>query len=227
LVFETVRPLSILKKKSYFCANKIIKISEMILKFEDLDPNATYSFADYLTWQFQERVELIRGKLFKMAMPSEKHQRVSGNLHGLFWSYLHKKRCKVYHPPFDVRLEKPFHLRKTKDKSILTVVQPDITVVCDIEKIDNKGCAGAPDLIVEILSPSTGGKDLKDKKEVYEFSEVPEYWIVHPNDQTVIVYILNDQKKYVVDNVYAATDIIKVSIFDDLNIDLSDVFEDY
>jgi Uma2 family endonuclease len=199
----------------------------MVMKFEDLDPNATYSFADYLTWQFQERVELIKGKLFKMAMPSEKHQRVSGNLHGLFWSYLHKKPCKVYHPPFDVRLEKPPHLRKTKDKSIFTVVQPDITVVCDMEKIDNKGCAGAPDLIVEILSPSTGGKDLKDKKEIYEFAEVPEYWIVHPNDQTVIVYILNDQKKYVVDNVYASTDIIKVSVFDDLDIDLSDVFEDY
>ena len=199
----------------------------MITKFEDLDPSGTYSFADYLTWQFQERVELIKGKLFKMAMPSEKHQRVSSNLHGLFWSYLRGKQCQVYHPPFDVRLEKPPHLRKLKDKSIFTVIQPDITVVCDMSKVDSKGCDGAPDLIIEILSPSTGSKDVKDKKAVYEFAEVPEYWIVHPNDQTVIVYLLNEQKKYVIDNVYTSTDIIKVSIFDDLEIDLADVFEDY
>ena len=199
----------------------------MITKFEDLDPSGTYSFADYLTWQFQERVELIKGKLFKMAMPSEKHQRVSSNLHGLFWSYLRGKQCQVYHPPFDVRLEKPPHLRKLKDKSIFTVIQPDITVVCDMSKVDSKGCDGAPDLIIEILSPSTGSKDVKDKKAVYEFAEVPEYWIVHPNDQTVIVYLLNEQKKYVIDNVYTSNDIIKVSIFDDLDIDLTDVFEDY
>ena len=199
----------------------------MVTKFEDLDPSGTYSFADYLTWQFQERVELIKGKLFKMAMPSEKHQRVSSNLHGLFWSYLRGKQCQVYHPPFDVRLEKPPHLRKLKDKSIFTVIQPDITVVCDMSKVDSKGCDGAPDLIIEILSPSTGSKDVKDKKAVYEFAEVPEYWIVHPNDQTVIVYLLNEQKKYVIDNVYTSTDIIKVSIFDDLEIDLADVFEDY
>ncbi len=199
----------------------------MITQFEDLDPTATYTFADYLTWKFTERVEIIRGKLYKMAMPSEKHQRVSSNLHGLFWTYLRGKHCQAYHPPFDVRLEKPLHHRKTLDKSIYTVVQPDITVVCDLSKIDNKGCLGAPDLIIEILSPSTGSKDLKDKKEVYEFSEVPEYWIVHPQDQTVIVYILNEQKKYIIDNVYASKDVIKVHVFEDMIVDLADVFENY
>ena len=96
-----------------------------------------------------------------------------------------------------------------------------------MSKIDDKGCNGAPDLIIEILSPSTGSRDLKDKKEVYEFAEVPEYWIVHPQDQTVIVYILNEQKKYVFDNIYASTDTIKVHIFDDLEIDLKDVFDIY
>jgi Uma2 family endonuclease len=199
----------------------------MVTKFEDLDPNGTYTFADYLTWQMQERVELIKGKLFKMAMPSEKHQRISSHLHRIYSNYLYKKKCRVYHPPFDVRLVKPPHLRKETDKSIYTVVQPDITVICDLNKIDDRGCLGAPDLIIEILSPSTGDKDLKDKKEVYEFAHVPEYWIVHPNDQTVIVYLLNEQKKYVVDNVYAFTDTIKASIFDDLYVDLRDVFEVY
>lgn len=199
----------------------------MITSIEDLDPNATYSFADYLTWQFKERVEIIKGKLFKMAMPSEKHQRASGNIYRLFANYLYRKPCRVYHPPFDVRLPKPPHQRKVTDASIFTVIQPDITVICDMTKVDDKGCAGAPDLIIEILSPSTGAKDLKDKKEVYEFSEVPEYWIVHPQDETVLVYILNDNKRYVLDNIYACTDTIQTHVFKDLTIDLKDVFEIY
>jgi Uma2 family endonuclease len=197
----------------------------MVTDIKDLDPNAVYTFADYLTWQFKERVEIIKGKLFKMAMPSEKHQRTSSNLHRLFANYMYKKPCRVYHPTFDVRLVKPPHQRKTSDKSIFTVVQPDITVVCDMSKIDDKGCDGAPNLIIEILSPSTGSKDLKDKKEVYEFAEVPEYWIVHPQDQTVVVYVLNDAKKYVLENIYASTDIIKVPSFPDLDIDFRDVFD--
>jgi Uma2 family endonuclease len=199
----------------------------MVTKFEDLDPTATYSFADYLTWKFQERVEIIKGKLYKMAMPSEKHQRISGSVYRILANYLYKKSCRVYHPPFDVRLEKPLHHRKMTDKSIFTVVQPDITVVCDLSKIDNKGCFGAPDLIIEILSPSTGSKDLKEKKEVYEFAEVPEYWVIHPQDETVAVYILSDQKKYVIDNIYASTDSIKSHVFKDLDVDLKDVFEIY
>ena len=197
----------------------------MILRFEDLDPSGTYTFADYLTWKFEEKVEIIKGKLFKMAMPSEKHQRTSSNLHRIFANYLHKKPCRVYHPPFDVRLIKPPHLRKVTDKSIYTVVQPDITVVCDLDKIDDRGCFGAPDLIIEILSPSTGSIDLKDKKDIYEFSEVTEYWIVHPHDQTVIVYVLNDQKKYVITGVYAANDTIQTHVFKDLSVDLSDIFD--
>ena len=197
----------------------------MIIRFEDLDPLGTYTFADYLTWKFEEKVEIIKGKLFKMAMPSEKHQRTSGNFYRIFANYLHKKPCRVYHPPFDVRLIKPPHLRKTTDKSIYTVVQPDITVVCDLNKIDDRGCMGAPDLIIEILSPSTGSVDLKDKKAIYEFSEVPEYWIVHPHDQTVIVYVLDDQKKYAIAGIYASTDTIKTHVFDDLFVDLTDVFD--
>jgi Uma2 family endonuclease len=169
-------------------------------------------------------VELIKGKLFKMAMPTEKHQRVSSNLFGQFANYLHKKTPRVYFAYFHVRFFEPNSDSKISDKNIYTVIQPDLTVVCDVKKIDDKGCVGAPDLIIEILSPSTGSKDVKDKKAVYEFAEVPEYWIVHPNDQTVIVYLLNEQKKYVVDNVYASIDSIKVSIFDDLEIDLTDVF---
>ena len=96
-----------------------------------------------------------------------------------------------------------------------------------MSKIDNKGCYGAPDLIIEILSPSTSAKDLKDKKEVYEFAAVKEYWIVSPEDETVVVCLLNDQGKYIFDNYYANTDTIKVHIFEDLEIDLKDIFEIY
>lgn len=199
----------------------------VITSLDQLDLNGTYTFADYLTWQFKERVELIRGKVFKMAMPSEKHQRVSGNLYGLFWAHLKGQPCKVYHPPFDVRLVKPPHLRRMSDTSIYTVVQPDITVVCDLSKLDDKGCLGAPDLIIEILSPSTGSKDMTDKKDIYEFSEVPEYWIVHPQDGTVVVYLLNEAKKYVVDGFYASNATIKVSVLPNVEIDLKDVFEQY
>ena len=86
----------------------------MVTKFEDLDPNAVYTFADYLTWQFKERVEIIKGKLLKMAMPSEKHQRVSGNIHRLFANHFYKKTSRIYFPLFDVRLPKPHH-RKVND----------------------------------------------------------------------------------------------------------------
>ena len=199
----------------------------MVTKFSDLDLNGVYTFADYLKWEFEERVEIIKGKLFKMAMPSEKHQRVSTNIHGLVWSYLRGKKCKVYHPPFDVRLVKPPHHRKATDKSIYTVVQPDVTVICDMDKIDQKGCLGAPDLIIEILSLSTGSNDLNSKKEVYEFSGVKEYWIVSPEDETVIVFLLNEDGKYVFDDYYANTETIKVHIFDDFNLDLKEVFEIY
>ena len=199
----------------------------MVTRFEDLDLNGSYTFADYLQWQFKERVEIIKGKLFKMAMPSEKHQRISGNFHGSFWTYLKGKKGKVYYPFFDVRLMKPPYQRKVTNKTIYTVVQPDITVICDLRKIDNKGCLGAPDLIIEILSPSTSAKDLKDKKEVYEFSGVKEYWIVSPEDETVVVCLLNEQGKYIFDNYYANTETIKVHIFEDLEIDLKDIFEIY
>jgi Uma2 family endonuclease len=200
------------------------------MKFSDLDLNGTYTYADYLKWNFDERVEIIKGKIFKMAMPSEKHQRVSSNIHGYFWSYfkssVRERGCQVYHPPFDVRLVKPPHLRKATDKSIYTVIQPDITVVCDRNKIDSRGCLGAPDLVVEIVSPGSVKKDLKDKKEVYEFAGVKEYWIVYPLEETILVYLLNENGVYVVNEPFTIGDEIKVSVFPDLMLNLADVFSE-
>lgn len=131
----------------------------MITKLSDLDFSKSYTYADYLTWQFDEMVELIKGKVYNMSpAPARKHQSVAGNLYVEFAIFLKRKPCKVYSAPFDVRLTKI-----NEDKKTTTVIQPDICVVCDPSKLDTAGCVGAPDLIVEILSPSTSDKDVRVK----------------------------------------------------------------
>ncbi len=194
------------------------------MEFKDLDLTKEYSYADYLKWTFQETVELIKGRVFKMAAPLSNHQKTSGNLFRVFVNYLYKKPCNVYSAPFDVRLPKPLHLRKS-DKDITTVVQPDICIICDTSKIDRRGCVGAPDLIVEILSKGTESKDVKDKFELYEESGVLEYWIASIEDETVLVYRLKDGQYQADRRPYVAGDMIKVGIFDDFSVAVEDVFE--
>jgi len=195
---------------------------EKITNINQLDLNKLYTYADYLTWQFQERVELIKGKIFKMSpAPRRVHQEIESNLHREISYYFKKKKCKVYPAPFDVRLIK----KSTDDKEIETVIQPDICVICDREKLDDRGCIGAPDLIVEILSPSTKNKDIKDKFELYEQNEVREYWIVDPNNKTVIKYTL-EKGKYIGDKIRGEEEILNSSIFPELSINLSEVFEE-
>ena len=104
------------------------------------------------------------------------------------FNYLENKKCEVFHAPFDVRL--PL-MGATENEAIYTVVQPDICVVCDPSKLDTRGCLGAPDLIIEIVSPNNAGRDIKEKYDIYEKAGVFEYWIVRPSDQTVEVYLLS------------------------------------
>jgi len=197
----------------------------MIRNISALDANKIYTYADYLTWQVQEQLELIRGRLFKMSpAPLRYHQELSSALHREFSSYLKRKSCKVFHAPFDVRL--PKSQEQQNDEQIYTVVQPDIVVVCDLSKLDRRGCIGAPDLIIEILSPSTAAKDVKNKFALYEESGVREYWIVIPSEAILEIFKLDEQGKYQLDNMYTRDDTVKVSIFDDFSIDLSDVFEE-
>ncbi len=197
----------------------------MIHDISALDPNKTYTYADYLTWQVQEQLELIKGRLFKMSpAPLRHHQELSGALFGEFRTYLKKKPCKVFHAPFDVRL--PKLQEEQEDKQIYTVVQPDIVVVCDRSKLDRRGCLGTPDLIVEILSPATAAKDVKDKFQLYEEAGVPEYWIVHPEEALLDVFKLDEQSKYQLEKIYTRSDIVSVGIFDDFRINLSDIFEE-
>jgi len=159
------------------------------MQLSDLDINKTYTYADYLKWTFDERLELIKGKIFKMSpAPGSVHQRLSFRLTLWIGNYLEGKPCELFSAPFDVRLVR----RSVDDKDIITVVQPDICVICDPNKIDLKGCIGAPDIVVEILSPGNNKTELQNKYEVYEEAGVMEYWIIHPVEKTFSKYILTD-----------------------------------
>jgi Uma2 family endonuclease len=159
-----------------------------ITELSQLDLTKSYSYFDYLSWRFQERVELYKGKIFEMSpAPASKHQRYSADIGFQIQTFLYKKPCQIYYAPFDVRLE-----RNTDDKKNTTVVQPDISVICDANKIDEKGCNGAPDLVVEILSPGNSKKEMKLKFELYEEAGVLEYWIVDPEKEVVFQYILEN-----------------------------------
>ncbi len=197
----------------------------MITDINELDFSKRYTYADYLTWQFDEMVELIRGKIYRMSpAPSSPHQRISGELHYQIRHFLNKKKCRVFHAPFDVILGLPPQLQTPK--KITTVVQPDISVIRDISKITRKGCSGAPDWIIEILSKSTTQKDITEKYEVYEHAGVKEYWIVHPNEETVLAYTLDSNGAYqlIRQQPFVRGEMIPVSIFEGFEIDLEEVF---
>lgn len=190
---------------------------------QDLDLSKTYTYAEYLTWKFEETVELIKGKIFKkVPAPSTYHQEISGNLFLKIGYFLGSKSCKVFHAPFDVRL--PLPPQRVKDEEIQTVVQPDLSIICDQKKIDFRGCLGAPDWIIEIASPSTSRKDMKEKFEVYECSGVKEYWIVFPLEQHVLIYTLDKTGKYIGLHPFLKEDKISPVLFPDLVIDLGDIF---
>ncbi|HNT49655.1 MAG TPA: Uma2 family endonuclease [Cyclobacteriaceae bacterium] len=194
------------------------------MKVEEPDLSLNYTYADYLKWDLPEMVELIRGKVFKMSpAPTSSHQRISGGLFGTIHQFLKTKKCEVFSAPFDVRLP-----RKGKaDKDIVTVVQPDICVICDPQKIDERGCLGAPDWIIEILSKHTSAKDLNEKFDVYEESGVKEYWVVHPSDHTVLVYTLNEHGKYEgILKPYTRSDKVQPQTLPGLTIDLAEIFEE-
>lgn len=181
------------------------------------------TYADYLKLQTDEWMELIKGKLFKMSpAPSLKHQDVSRRLVVDIGYFLKSKPCNLYHAPFDVRLPRK---GKTADDEIITVVQPDISVICDTSKLDERGCLGAPDWIIEILSPGNNKKDTHDKFELYEESGVSEYWIVHPTEHTIIQYTLQNGK-YIGSRPFTDGDFISPTLFPDLKIDVASVFEE-
>ena len=190
----------------------------------NLDESKRYTYADYLTWLDDKRRELIKGFIHLMSAPNELHARISFNWG--FWTSAfvrkHKGKCRIYHAPFDVRL--PLHGSK-EDNKIYDVVQPDICVICDLSKLDERGCIGAPDLIVEVLSPSTLKYDWNYKFNLYEAAGVREYWIVDPIAKVVNAFLLQPDGKYDLGTVYECNQKAPVHIFKGLEIDLIKLFE--
>jgi Uma2 family endonuclease len=194
----------------------------MITDINQLDFNKTYSYADYLTWKFQERLEIFKGRLFKMSpAPSTTHQKVASNLHGILWNKFKNHSCNLFSAPFDVRLlDKK---KSTNDSEIFTVVQPDLCVICDENKLDKRGAFGAPDLVIEILSPGNSKKELKYKFDLYEEAGVLEYWIVNPEDKTFLIYVLRDDQ-FIGMHPLIEEDQIKSPLFPQLDFILEEIF---
>ena len=181
-----------------------------------------FSYADYLTWNDDQRWELINGEPLLMSpAPNRIHQTVLRRLGYQIESYLQGKTCELFFAPFDVRLEEA----ETCNEDIFNVVQPDLMVVCDPAKLDNQGCHGAPDWTIEIISPSSASKDHIIKRELYERFGVTEYWIVQPLDRLVMVYQLTPDGHYGRPAVYSESDVISVGILPELQIDLKPVFK--
>ena len=193
----------------------------VVRSFSDVDLSLTYSYAHYLNWLFDERVELIKGKVFEMSpAPNRVHQEVSATVFAALYNYLKGKPCKVYSAPFDVRFPSKSH----HDRDIYTVLQPDICVVCDASKLDFRGCIGAPDIVVEILSPGNNKKELFNKYKVYEEFGVQEYWIIAPAEQTFLKYTLNEDGSYQPSRLMTTGDKITTEILPGFELCLDEVF---
>ena len=181
-----------------------------------------YTYADALSWDESDRIELVYGDPVMMSPPSRVHQETVMAMLLQIGAYLNGKRCKVYPAPFGVRL---FEEESDSPYDVDTLVEPDITVVCDPDKLDDAGCKGAPDLIIEVLSPSTQRYDRVTKFNLYQRAGVQEYWIVDPDSRVVSVYTLEDGA-YHAAAVYSAGSSVPVGVLEDCKIDLSAVFQE-
>jgi len=190
-------------------------VKESLRKEEQYSVENRYTYADYASWDDENRYELIDGLVYMMSAPSQAHQEISGEIFRQLANFLKGKPCKVFPAPFDVCL----NAAGDKDD---TVVQPDLIVVCDKSKLDGKRCNGAPDMAVEILSPSNRKQDTVWKVNKYLQAGIHEYWMIDPDAQTVQVCILKDGQ-YDVEE-YSNTDTIPVHVLDGCIINMQEVF---
>ncbi len=198
-----------------------------ITQLSQLDLNRTYSYADYLTWQFEDAIELIKGKIMLMSpAPNVKHQDISANLTALLHNFFKRQKCRVYVATFDVRL---YDRKKSilASEDIHTVVQPDLCVICNPELLDLQGCNGAPDWIIEILSKGNAKRDMQIKYELYQESGVMEYWLVYPEQQAIHQFVLDEHERYQLKHMYTEDDVATPQLFPELAIDLTEVFESW
>lgn len=184
--------------------------------------NELWTYADYLTWPDEERWEIMEGVAYSMSpAPGTRHQRISRSVSLQIAGFLLGKKCELFVAPFDVRLSDRTGL--TDDK-VITVVQPDLLVVCDSTKLDERGCNGSPDIVIEITSPSTGKNDLTIKFELYQRHGIKEYWIILPEENAVMIFRLQENGRYGSPTSFGGTDCFKVPLLGDLEIDLGQVF---
>ena len=182
----------------------------------------TFAYRDYLSWPENYRVELLDGAVFDMSpAPSRRHQQVSGELFKQIAVFLTGKPCKVYSAPFDVRLPD----EEEADDEVRTVVQPDILVVCDESKLDERGCRGAPDVVLEVVSPASAARDQIYKVRIYEKAGVREYWIVHPVDNLITVRRLGPAGNYDIPKLNEGKGTLEIGVLPGLIIDLDAVFD--
>ncbi len=180
-----------------------------------------YTYADYMKWSEDRRWELLDGRAYDMSpSPSTEHQRLFRRLFVQIANQLEGGKCEVFSAPFDVRLPRA----DEADEKVSTVVQPDIVVVCDPAKLDRKGCRGAPDWVVEIVSASSASHDLIRKLNIYESHGVAEYWIVQPFYRIVMVYSLNAQGMYSAPKNYDSDKRVRPNVLPEIEIDLGLVF---
>ena len=184
-----------------------------------------YTYGDYRQWPEDERWELIDGVAWNMsAAPNRRHQEISLALTLQIGNFLKGKKCKLYDAPLDVLL--PGYEEQDED-DVNTVVQPDILVICEKNKLTEKGCTGVPDWIVEIITPNTAKKDIDIKFHLYEHHGVREYWVADPGNKYIHVYLLDEKGKYPEEpQVFVPGDSISCSVLEGLVIELSHVFAD-
>jgi Uma2 family endonuclease len=182
-----------------------------------------FTYADYCTWPEGERWELIDGAAWAMSpAPTNTHQLIVGELFRQIATFFRGKPCRPFVAPFDVRLPKG----DNADHAVDTVVQPDISVVCDPAKLkDNHGCLGAPDWVIEVVSPGSALRDQKVKRALYERHGVPEYWLIHPIDRSIAIYRL-DAGGYAQPLMFGCDEHCAPAAFPDLDISVAEVFID-
>lgn len=180
-----------------------------------------YTYEDILSWNEDVRAEIIDGELYMMAEPSRIHQYILRQLILRIGNFLEGKTCEIYPAPFGVRL---FENDEDTPNKVDTVVEPDISVVCDKKKLDDRGCKGAPDLVIEILSPSNERHDKLVKLNLYQRAKVREYWIVDPRNCIVDVLLPDENGKLTISEVYSRKDKAPITVLPGCVIDLSTVF---
>jgi len=192
---------------------------DVITDISQLDLSRSYTYADYLSWEFEGYVELVKGRITIKATPFTAHQQCLSNLAGEVGMFCKRKPYQAYMRPLDVRLG-----GERSDARIRTVVQPDLLVVLDKSKIDERGCLGAPDWIVEVISPQTVVYDIRTKFDLYAENGVTEYWLVFPGEQSVNTFVLQDGA-YQAAGIYDEPGLIPSHTLPDLQLEWADVFE--